>query len=104
VYSNITSARPNSPVEELFNLRCPLLSFYGNEDPQVPKEQVRALESRLSHNPNRTYYEIVRYPGVGHGFLVPGRQGFNAQAAQASEEKVRDFLARYLRAEPKKDE
>jgi carboxymethylenebutenolidase len=104
VYPNITPARPNSPVEELFNLRAPLLSFYGTEDPQIPREQVRALESRLSHNPNRTYYEIVQFPNVGHGFLVPGRQGYNPQAAAASEEKVRNFLAKYLRPEPKKDD
>lgn len=104
VYANITPSRPVSPVEDLFNLRAPLLSFYGNQDPQVPKEQVQALESRLAHNPHRTYYEVIKLPSVGHGFLVPGRQGFNAQAAASAAEKVRDFLARYLRAEPPKDE
>lgn len=104
LYPNITPARPSSPVEDLFNLRAPLLSFYGNEDPQIPREQVKALESRLAHNPNHAYYEVVQLPHIGHGFLVPGRQGFNAQAASSSEEKTRDFLARYLRAEPKKAE
>jgi carboxymethylenebutenolidase len=104
LYPNLTPARPNSPVEDLFNLRAPLLSFYGNEDPQIPTEQVKALESRLSHNPNRTPYEIVRYANVGHGFLVPGRQGFNAQAAADSQEKVRAFLAKHLRAQPKAEE
>jgi len=104
VYPNITPARPNSPVEDLFNLRAPILSFYGSNDPQTPNEQIKALESRLSNSPNHPYFEVVKLPGVGHGFMVPGRQGFNAQAASSSEEKTRNFLARYLRAEPKKAE
>jgi carboxymethylenebutenolidase len=102
VYNTTSRNRPISPVEDLFNLRAPLLSFYGNNDPQVPASQIAALDSRLSHNPNQTFYEIVRYPDVGHGFLVPTRQGYNAAAATAATEKTRDFLARYLRAEPKK--
>jgi carboxymethylenebutenolidase len=104
LYSATSRNRPISPVEDLFNLRAPLLSFYGTLDPQVPTSQIDALESRLSHNPNDTFYEIVRYPGVGHGFLVSTRQGYNATAAKAAEEKTRDFLARYLRAEPKKED
>jgi carboxymethylenebutenolidase len=104
LYSTTSRNRPISPVEDLFNLRAPLLSFYGSIDPQVPESQVEALESRLSHNPNQTFYEIVRYPGVGHGFLVPTRQGYNAAAAKAAEEKTRDFLAQYLRAAPKKED
>jgi carboxymethylenebutenolidase len=102
LYSSTSANRPISPVEDLFNLRAPLLSFYGNLDPQVPPTQVEALESRLAHNPNQTFYEIVRYPHVGHGFLVPTRQGYNAAAAAATADKTRDFLARYLRAEPQK--
>jgi dienelactone hydrolase len=96
--------RPTSPVEDLFNLNAPLLSFYGNADPQIPPAQVAAMESRLENNPNKTYYELVKMPGVGHGFLVQGRQGYNAQAAEQSEERMKEFLARYLRAEPKKME
>jgi dienelactone hydrolase len=82
-------------------MRAPLLSFYGGVDPQVPRDQVRALESRLEHNPNKTYYELVKLPNVGHGFLVPGRQGYNADAATQAQERAKEFLARYLRAKPK---
>jgi carboxymethylenebutenolidase len=104
LYTNTSAMRPTSPVEDLFNLNAPLLSFYGNADPQIPPAQVAAMESRLENNPNKTYYELVKMPGVGHGFLVQGRQGYNAQAAEQSEERMKEFLARYLRAEPKKME
>jgi hypothetical protein len=36
--------------------------------------------------------------------LNPGRAGYNAEAAKASMEKTRTFLARYLRAEPEKQD
>jgi len=104
LYSSTTSMRPASPVESLFNLRAPLLNFYGTIDPQVPENQLREMESRLSHNLNKTFYEIVKYPGVGHSFMVPTRPGYNADAAKKSEEKTRLFLAEHLRAEPVKVE
>ncbi len=104
IYNTTTRNRPISPVEDFFNIHAPLLSFYGSNDPQIPEAHIRALDSRLAHNPNQTYYEVVRYPGVGHGFLVPTRQGYNAAAAQQAADKTRGFLARYLRAEPKKAE
>jgi carboxymethylenebutenolidase len=104
LYSATTPNRPASPVESLFNLRAPLLSFYGAIDPQVPDDQIEAMESRLSKNLNKTFYEIVRYPKVGHSFLVPTRAGYNAEAAGKAEGRVREFLARYLRAEPVKVE
>jgi carboxymethylenebutenolidase len=104
IYANTTGNRPVSAVETLFNLNVPILSFYGQNDPQVPSTQVQALESRLAHNPNKVYYEVVQYPEVGHGFLNPGRAGYNAEAAKAAMEKTRTFLARYLRAEPPKED
>ncbi|HUO06737.1 MAG TPA: dienelactone hydrolase family protein [Phycisphaerae bacterium] len=104
LYTTTSRNRPLSPVDDLFNLHAPLLNFYGTNDPQAPDDQITALESRLSHNPNGVYYDVVRYPGVGHGFLVPTRQGYNAQAAEQSEKRTRDFLAEWLRAAPRKEE
>jgi carboxymethylenebutenolidase len=104
LYSVTSENRPASPVESLFNLRAPLLNFYGAIDPQVPDWHIDAMESRLSKNLNKTFYEIVRYPKVGHSFLVPTRAGYNAEAAGKAMERTRKFLARYLRAEPVKVE
>ncbi len=104
LYANTTSDRPVSPVQSLFNLQVPLLSFYGTLDPQVPADQVKLLSQRLANNPNHIYYETVQFPGVGHGFMEPGREGYNAEADKDARAKMRAFLARYLRAEPAKDD
>jgi len=100
LYANTTVSRPVSPVESLFNLHAPLLSFYGTNDPQVPESHIRALRSRLANNPNKTFHEIVLYPNVGHSFLVPTRAGYDKAAATEAETKTRLFLAKFLRTQP----
>ena len=104
MYSSTSKERPTSPVDDIFNLQAPLLSFYGDIDPQIPAVQVRTLESRLENNPNKTFYQVVMMPHVGHSFLVPTRPGYDQAAAKEAEKKTRDFLAHYLRAAPKKIE
>ena len=100
IYPVQNKLRPISPVEILFNLRAPLLSFYGDIDPQNPPDHLARLQSRLEHNPNNTHFTIITYPNVGHGFLVESRLGYNAQATQDAQDKTRDFLAKFLRVKP----
>jgi carboxymethylenebutenolidase len=104
LYHNTSPSRPASPVESVFNLRAPLLSFYGAIDPQVPASHLEALESRLSHNLSKTFYETIVFPNVGHSFLVPTRPGYNKEASEKALEKTRVFLAAHLRAAPPKSE
>lgn len=96
VAANMTERRPISPVDSLFNLRAPLLSFYGEIDPQVPADHVKQLESRLVHNPNKTSYQLIKYPNVGHSFLVPTRPGYDKASAEDAMRVTREFLARTL--------
>jgi carboxymethylenebutenolidase len=102
LYTQTSPMRPISPVESLFNLQAPLLSFYGTQDPQVPAQQIAALRSRLSHNPNGVFYAVVEYPNVGHSFLNPHRPGYDKAAAAKAQARTRQFLARYLRVPPPK--
>jgi len=102
IYSETSNIRPVSPVEMALNLRAPLLSFYGQVDPQNPSDHLKRLETRLANNPSKTYFSIIRYPDVGHGFLVETRQGYNADAAKDAHTRTRDFLAKILRAAPEK--
>jgi dienelactone hydrolase len=100
LYAKTSPQRPASPVESLFNLRAPLLNFYGSIDPQIPATHLTTLESRLSRNLNKTFYEIIKYPNVGHSFMNPTREGYNKDAAEKTHEKTKTFLAQHLRAAP----
>lgn len=104
-YHETTVNRPASPVDALFNLTAPMISFYGTNDPSSPAVHVAKLEKRLFENPNKTFYQIIRYPGVGHNFMNDGRQGYDAEARADALKKVEAFLDRNLKnAKPKKDD
>jgi carboxymethylenebutenolidase len=103
LYPETSPQRPNSPIEQVFNLDVPFLAFYGTIDPQVPPQHVKLLESRLAANPNKAYYEVVKLPGVGHGFLDPSRTGYNPEAAKQAMDQTQAFLKRYLQAPKKED-
>ena len=54
-------------VDQLPNLRCPLLGLFGNEDKFPSPAQVDELEQLLKDNGKR--YEFHRYDDTGHGFF-----------------------------------
>jgi carboxymethylenebutenolidase len=56
-----------APLDAVAGLRCPLLGFFGEEDPFIPLTEVERLEERLQGVDVPT--EIVVYPGAGHAFM-----------------------------------
>jgi carboxymethylenebutenolidase len=104
IYTTLTPSHPVSPLDTLTNLQCPFLAFYGADDPQNTPLQLAQLQSRLQKNANNSWFDIVTYPKVGHGFLDPRRPGYNAAAAQDAMHRAADFLMRVLNAPPKIDQ
>jgi carboxymethylenebutenolidase len=100
LYTTLTPNHNVSPLDTLTNLQCPYLAFYGSIDPQNTTRQLEELQSRLQKNANNSWFDIVVYPNVGHGFLDSHRQGYNAVAAQDSLKRAADFLTRVLNAAP----
>ncbi len=98
MYGHTSDRRPVSPVEAVSNLHAPLLSFYGGRDPQNPPPVLKLFRHHLAFNSNNAYHRVVIYKDVGHGFLVPGQQGYNAAAARNAMEQTFAFLKRVLKA------
>lgn len=96
-YIETTTNRPASPIDALFNLSAPMISFYGTLDPSVPAKNVAKLEKRLFENPNKTFYQVITYPGVGHNFMDDRRPGFNPEARSDALRRVETFLDRNLK-------
>lgn len=59
--------KPRSPLAALADLTCPVLGFYGEEDPIIPLADVRELEERLGAGSQPA--EIRTYAGAGHAFM-----------------------------------
>jgi carboxymethylenebutenolidase len=81
-------------VDQLPNLRCPLLGLFGNEDSYPSPEQVDELEQILQAN-GKTY-EIHRYDDAGHAFFSPNRPSYRVAAANDGWERIAAFYATHL--------
>jgi carboxymethylenebutenolidase len=70
-----------APLDAVADLRCPLLGFFGQEDPYIPLEEVELLEERLRAVDVAS--EVVVYPGAGHAFMNDTRPDAYRPAAAA---------------------
>lgn len=86
-----------SPIDEVEKIQCPLLGFWGDQDAGVGMENVQRLDRELARLDKN--YEIVIYPGAGHGFMAR-RTPADAAAAEDAWPKMLQFLDRVLRAGP----
>jgi carboxymethylenebutenolidase len=80
-FPELTPSRPVQPVDLLWNVACPLLLIYGDQDEmlvaQMPEIRRRLEQWRIAH-------DIRVYPGAGHAFSAPGPPLRNEAAAVAS--------------------
>jgi carboxymethylenebutenolidase len=81
-------------VDQLPNLRAPLLGLFGNDDQFPTPAQVDELEGLLkSHDKT---YEFHRYDGAGHAFFSVDRPAYRVEAANAGWEQIEKFYGTYL--------
>jgi carboxymethylenebutenolidase len=81
-------------VDQLPNLRCPLLGLFGIEDKFPGPEQVAELEQILKDNNKE--YEFHSYEGAGHAFFSVDRPSYNVAAANDGWERIETFYAKHL--------
>jgi carboxymethylenebutenolidase len=83
-------------VDQLPNLRCPLLGLFGNEDSYPSPEHVDELEQILKANDKS--YEFHRYDNTGHGFFAVDRPMYRVEAANDGWEQIIAFYRQHLGA------
>ncbi len=74
-------------LDEADRLICPASLHFGEDDAQVPLDEVAAIRTALSSNANAHVYT---YPGAKHGFSHPTRPSYDERAASASAARVLD--------------
>lgn len=80
-----------SPVlQDLKNLRSPVLLIYGDQDTGIPMDDIKQVEEVLKKHGKD--FEILIYPGAGHGFSNDERSSFHPDSAKAAWEKTLDWL------------
>src|ERR1700739_4066610 len=73
-------------VDQLPNLRAPLLGLFGNDDQYPTPEHVNELDEILTAN--ATPHEFHRYDGAGHAFFNTDRPAYRPEAANDGWERI----------------
>jgi carboxymethylenebutenolidase len=81
-------------VDQLPNLRCPLLGLFGNEDQYPTPEQVDELEQILTREGKP--HEFHRYDDAGHAFFSADRPAYRVEAANDGWEQIEAFFKNNL--------
>jgi carboxymethylenebutenolidase len=84
------------PIDRTAGLRAPVLAFFGDQDPFIPLDQVRALEAEAKKQDKRV--EVVVYPGAPHGFFCNERDSYRAEAAADAWTRTKAFFKQHLQA------
>jgi carboxymethylenebutenolidase len=83
-------------VDQLANLRCPLLGLFGLDDQYPSPEQVDELEQLLTKHDKK--FEFHRYEGAGHAFFSVDRPAYRPEAAVDGWERIATFFGTHLAA------
>ncbi|MCW2495636.1 dienelactone hydrolase family protein, partial [Jatrophihabitans sp.] len=83
-------------VDQLPNLRPPLLGLFGKEDSYPSPEQVAELDEILTANDKP--HEFHSYDGAGHAFFATERPSYNVAAANDGWEQIETFFSTHLGA------
>jgi carboxymethylenebutenolidase len=81
-------------VDQLPDLRCPLLGLFGADDKFPGPEQVEELDRILEANGKD--HEFHSYEGAGHSFFSVDRPAYRAEAAIDGWKRIADFYRRHL--------
>jgi carboxymethylenebutenolidase len=81
-------------IDQLPNLRCPLLGLFGNEDAHPSPEAVDELDAILTEHGKE--HEFHRYEDTGHGFFSVDRPGYRVAAATDGWERIDAFYGTRL--------
>lgn len=98
VYAEKTENKPDSPLDLVPQLKCPLLCNFGEADPSIPVADVEQLKTRLQtiHYP----WQVNIYPGAGHAFFNDTRPSYQKEAAVDAWNETLAFLRAHVIANP----
>lgn len=86
---------PKAPLDYAAGLQAPMLLFFGENDPFIPLDDVKKIESRLRELAKEA--EVIVYPGAPHGFFCDERDSYRPEPAKDAWERMQRFFATHLK-------
>jgi carboxymethylenebutenolidase len=84
---------PRNPIDEVAELKAPVLGLYGGADAGIPPDSVERMRQALkaANKP----CEIVVYPDAPHGFNADYRDSYRKEAATDGWKRMLDWFKKY---------
>ena len=82
------------PADDFSGLKPAMLGHFGEQDPAIKADKVRAFKAALSKAGPQ--HEIYLYPFAGHAFARKGGKNYNPPAAQLAWHRTLAFLDKHL--------
>jgi carboxymethylenebutenolidase len=86
--------QPVLPIDLADRLRCPVLAFFGGDDPFIPPADAERVRARLAAIGPQ--HEVVVYDGAPHGFCCDERDSYRPDAAADAWQRTVRFLRTHL--------
>ena len=96
VFAELSPARPVHPVDLLWQLTCPALFLYGDQDKLMTSDVLAGMHARIDSW--QVDAQIKMYQGAGHSFTCPHGPMRNAEADGAAWNDAISFLSEHLGA------
>jgi carboxymethylenebutenolidase len=97
-FTELTPQRPAHLVDLLWQLTCPLLLIYGDQDVIMSAEQLADVRARLERW--RVDHEVRVYEGAGHAFSAPTPAFHHPEADARSWADAVEYLGAHLPPSP----
>jgi carboxymethylenebutenolidase len=96
VFAELSPARPVHPVDLLWQVTCPALFMYGDQDKLMSAGVLADMRHRIDNW--RIDARIKMYPGAGHSFTCPHGPMRNAEADRVAWNDAITFLSEHMGA------
>jgi len=96
VFAELNPGRPVHPIDLLWQITCPALFLYGDQDKLMPPDVLADLRARIDYW--RVDARVEMYPGAGHSFTCPRGPMRNAEADRAAWNDAISFLSEKMGA------
>lgn len=81
-------------IEDVAQIKAPLLLAFGEQDDFIPPEAVEAIKSALDGAGKE--YECVSYPDVGHAFFRDSSAAMDSATVKDAWDRAQAFLSRTI--------
>jgi carboxymethylenebutenolidase len=96
VFAELSKERPAHPVDLLWQMTCPALFLYGDQDGLMPSDALADMRARIDYW--KVDARVNVYPGAGHSFTCPRGPMRNVEADRAAWNDATTFLTERMGA------